>query len=71
MDMTLCRLLGAFRRFETSYCLHIYSETAHRPVRSIEAPVTRRPMTQRHYTAAPLREPRVLQLVNDGSMCKE
>lgn len=71
MEMTLCRLLGAFRRFEISYCLHIYGETVRKPVGSIEAPVTRRPTTQRHDTAAPLREPRVLQLVNDGSMCKE
>jgi hypothetical protein len=69
--MTLSRLLGAFRRFGTSYCLNIYGETVHTPVGSIEAPVTRRPTTQRHNRAAPLREPRVLQLVNDGSMCKE
>jgi hypothetical protein len=69
--MTLFRLLGAFRRFGTSYCLNISGETVHKPVGSIEASVTRRPTTQRHNTAAPLREPRFLQLVNDGSMCKE
>jgi len=68
--MTPCRLLGAFRRFGISYCLNIYGETVHKPVGSLEASVTRRPTTQRHNTAAPLRQPRVLRLVNDGSMCK-